>query len=91
MHGVWKPGGLNQGLMVTACIFEDLIETEPFAPIHTDLITLETEMWLFAAAPNQAGSAAAVNPPGPHSAPRRRDESSERHPEPPGVAVTHVP
>ena len=48
-----QSGGLDQGLVVTACIFEDLIEAGPFAPIHTDLITGETEMRLFADAPNR--------------------------------------
>lgn len=47
-----QSGRLNDGLVITACIFEDLLEAGPFAPIHTDLITGETEMRLFADAPN---------------------------------------
>jgi hypothetical protein len=49
-----QSGNLHEGLAVTACIFEDLVEAGPFAPIHTDLITGESEMRLFADVPNPA-------------------------------------
>lgn len=44
-----ETGRLPAALSVTACTFDDLVDAGPYAPIHTDLTTGETDVNPFAA------------------------------------------